>query len=60
MFTMKLSRIVDENEDTEWPRLAKELYDTFVKDVHRAMNNEGVDAKEQILHQRYLKLSSLF
>ena len=52
-FTTKLGKLIDENEEKYWVGLTKELYDTYVKDIHREMNMEGIPVREEVKHQRY-------
>ncbi|BBN04341.1 hypothetical protein MPTK1_3g03790 [Marchantia polymorpha subsp. ruderalis] len=52
MFTQALCRLVQEHEVAEWPQLTKQLYFTYVKDVHRTAVAEGSDTYTHLLHQR--------
>ena len=51
-FTTKLTQIIEENEMSKWPDMAKELYDFYVKDRHRIMNLECLPEKNELRHQR--------
>lgn len=53
-FTMKLTQIVEENEISKWAGMAKDLYDTYVKDRHRQMNLDALPEKTELKYQRYV------
>ncbi|KAL2636424.1 hypothetical protein R1flu_007903 [Riccia fluitans] len=52
MFTQALCRLVEENDSAEWPNLIKQLYFTYVKEIHRTAVSEGKDTYNHLLHQR--------
>ncbi|KAL3677625.1 hypothetical protein R1sor_027573 [Riccia sorocarpa] len=51
-FTQALCRLVEENDPAEWPNLIKQLYFTYVKEIHRTAVSEGKDTYNHLLHQR--------
>lgn len=51
-FTAKLTQIIEENEAGKWPALTKQLYDQYVTDKHREIDQEALPEKNEIKHQR--------
>lgn len=47
-----LCRIVEEHSEAERPKLIKELYMIYARQLFNKMKSEGFETEEQILHQR--------
>lgn len=59
MFTRALCQLVQEHDVSEWPQLTKQLYFTYVKEMHRTETLDHMDSFGEVMHQRSVVSSFL-